>query len=88
VRLLIVVLIVLVIAIPLSLLLLSGGTVLKLDPPVAAIGNQTPVQVRIENPHGVRRITGVIEQGGSRYSAKHFRWANNRRRPCMTAKHG
>jgi len=68
VRLLIVVLIVLVIAIPLSLLLLSGGTVLKLDPPVAAIGNQTPVQVRIENPHGVRRITGVIEQGGSRYT--------------------
>ena len=67
-RLLIVVLIVLVIAIPLSLLLLSGGTVLKLDPPVAAIGNQTPVQVRIENPHGVRRITGVIEQGGSRYT--------------------
>jgi murein DD-endopeptidase MepM/ murein hydrolase activator NlpD len=28
----------------------------------------TPVQVHIENSHGVRRITGVIEQGGSRYT--------------------
>jgi len=68
VRLLIVVLIVLVIAVPLSLLLLSGGTVLKLDPPVTAIGNQTPIHIRMENPHGVRRVTGVIEQGGSRYT--------------------
>jgi murein DD-endopeptidase MepM/ murein hydrolase activator NlpD len=54
--------------VPASLLMLSGGTVLKLDPPVTAIGNVTPVQVRIENAHGVRRITGAIEQDGSRYT--------------------
>lgn len=67
-KLLLVVLIVLVVVVPVSLLMLSGGTVLKLDPPVAAIGNQTPIQVRIDNPHGVRRITAVIEQNGSRYT--------------------
>jgi len=68
VKLLLVVLAVVLIAVPASLLMLSGGTVLKLDPPVTAIGNVTPIQVRIENSHGVRRITGAIEQGGSRYT--------------------
>src|SRR4029077_9535634 len=48
--------------------MLSGGTVLKIDPPATAIGDVTPIQVHIENSHGVRRITGVIEQGGSRYT--------------------
>ncbi len=67
-KLLLVVLAVVLIAVPASLLMLSGGTVLKLDPPVTAIGNVTPIQVRIENSHGVRRITGAIEQGGSRYT--------------------
>ena len=66
-KILLVVLVVLVIALPVSLLLLSNGTVLKLDPPVVAIGTQTPIQVHIENPHGVRRINGLIEQNGSRY---------------------
>ncbi len=67
-KLLLVILVVVLIAVPASLLMLSGGTVLKLDPPVTAIGNVTPVQVRIENAHGVRRITGAIEQDGSRYT--------------------
>ena len=57
-KLLLVVLAVVLIAVPASLLMLSGGTVLKLDPPVTAIGSVTPIQVRIENSHGVRRITG------------------------------
>jgi hypothetical protein len=68
VKILLVVLAVVLIAVPASLLMLSGGTVLKLDPPVTAIGNVTPIQVRIDNSHGVRRITGAIEQGGSRYT--------------------
>ncbi len=67
-RLLLVALVVLLIAVPVFLLMLSGGTALKIDPPVTAIGNVTPIQVRIENSHGVRRITGAIEQGGSRYT--------------------
>ena len=67
-RILLVVVIVLVVAVPLSLLLLSSGSVLKLDPPVTAIGGVTPIHVRIENPHGVRRVRGIIEQGGARYT--------------------
>ena len=67
-KLLLIILAVVLMAVPASLLMLSGGTVLKLDPPVTAIGNVTPVQVRIENAHGVRRITGAIEQDGSRYT--------------------
>ena len=67
-KLLLIILAVVLMAVPASLLMLSGGTVLKLDPPVTAIGNVTPVQVRIENAHGVRRITGAIEQDGSRHT--------------------
>jgi len=68
VRLALVILAVVLIAVPASLLMLSSGTVLKLDPPVTAVGDATPIHVRIENSHGVRRITGAIEQGGSRYT--------------------
>jgi len=68
VRLPLIILVVLLIAVPVCLLMLSGGTVLKIDPPVTAIGDVTPIQVHIENSHGVRRLTGVIEQGGSRYT--------------------
>jgi murein DD-endopeptidase MepM/ murein hydrolase activator NlpD len=68
VRLLLIILVAILIAVPVFLLMLSGGTALKFDPPVTAIGDLTPIQVHIENSHGVRRITGVIEQGGSRYT--------------------
>jgi murein DD-endopeptidase MepM/ murein hydrolase activator NlpD len=60
--------ILLVIAVPVTLLLISNGTALKLDPPVTAIGTSTPIQISVDNPHGIRRITGFIEQNGSRYS--------------------
>jgi murein DD-endopeptidase MepM/ murein hydrolase activator NlpD len=68
VRIPLIILVALLIAVPVCLLMLSGGTVLKIDPPATAIGDVTPIQVHIENSHGVRRITGVIEQGGSRYT--------------------
>ncbi len=77
-KLLLAVVILLVIAVPVSLLLLSNGTTLKVDPPVAAIGNLTPIQVHIENPHGVRRLTGIIEQNGSRYPVFEFNEAPRR----------
>ena len=66
-RLTLVIVILLVIALPVTLLVLSTGTNLKLDPPVAAVGTLTTVQVHIENPHGIRRLAAVIEQDGSRY---------------------
>ena len=46
-KILLVVILLLVIAVPVSLLLLSNGTALKLDPPVTTIGALTPVQVLI-----------------------------------------
>jgi hypothetical protein len=67
VKILLIVAVLLVIAVPVVLLLASNGTALKLDPPVTAIGMLTPIQVRVENPHGIRRITGAIEQEGVRH---------------------
>src|SRR3989442_4754332 len=49
-RSLLLVVIALVIAVPVTLLLLSNGTALKLDPPVTAIGTLTPIQVHVDNP--------------------------------------
>ncbi|MFB3830017.1 MAG: M23 family metallopeptidase [Bryobacteraceae bacterium] len=46
---------------------MSGGSALSVEPPVNAIGMITPVKVRIENPHGVRRVTAWVEQGGERH---------------------
>jgi len=68
VKILLVVIVLLAIIASGALLLLSNGTELKLDPPVTAIGGLTPIQVQIDNPHGVRRITAIIEQNGSRYT--------------------
>jgi murein DD-endopeptidase MepM/ murein hydrolase activator NlpD len=78
VRIPVIILVALLIAVPVCLLMLSGGTVLKIDPPATAIGDVTPIQVHIENSHGVRRITGVIEQGGSRYTVFDVRQAPHR----------
>lgn len=61
------VVVLLVIAVPVALLLLSTGTALKLDPPVSVIGMLTPVQVSISNPHGIRRLSALLEQNGARY---------------------
>jgi len=66
--LLVIVILVVVVVPPAMLLLLSNGTELKVDPPVTAIGTLTPIQVSIGNPHGVRRLTGAIEQSGTRYT--------------------
>ena len=63
-----IVLIVVLLAVPASLLILSGGTTLKIDPPVTAIGTATSVQVRVDNPHGIRRMTAIIEQDGASHT--------------------
>jgi murein DD-endopeptidase MepM/ murein hydrolase activator NlpD len=73
VKIALVIIILLVIALPVSLLLVSNGTELKIDPPVPAIGTSTPVQVRVDNPHGIRRFTAIIEQNGTRYTVVDLR---------------
>jgi len=48
---------------------------------VKIVGLDTPVSVRLANPHGVRRVSAFIEQNGARYPlyeesapARHFVW--------------
>jgi murein DD-endopeptidase MepM/ murein hydrolase activator NlpD len=45
---------------------MSGGTALTVGD-VKTIGIATPVSVAIDNPHGVRRVSAYVEQGGTRY---------------------
>jgi murein DD-endopeptidase MepM/ murein hydrolase activator NlpD len=51
----------------LALAVLSSGSKLKIDPPVKAVGGETPVRVVIDNPHGVRRVSAYIEQDGKQH---------------------
>lgn len=47
---------------------ISEGTSLEVEPPVKAIGMETPVTVRVANSHGVRRLTAWVEQDGTRHT--------------------
>ncbi len=60
-------LLILVFAAPALLFFLSSRPTLQIESPPKVVGVETPIQVRIESPHGVRRITGAIEQNGTRY---------------------
>ena len=48
-----------------TLFLLSAHTKLAFDPQPKDIGVNTPVAVRVSNPHGLRRFTASIEQNGA-----------------------
>ncbi len=61
------VLLAVVLAIPLLLLALSSDTVVTLEAPLRVVGKETPVLVRVANPHGIQRFTAEIEQNGNRY---------------------
>jgi murein DD-endopeptidase MepM/ murein hydrolase activator NlpD len=50
-----------------TLFFLSSRTDLKIEPALRGIGAETPVQVQISNPHGVRRIEAALEQDGKSY---------------------
>ena len=50
-----------------ALAVLSSRPSLSIDP-ITAIGKSTPVKVRVDAPHGTRRIIAVLEQGGARYT--------------------
>ena len=65
---LLVVLVVVVIAIPAFLFVLSARPALVVESPPKVIGVETPIRLRIESRHGVRHILAVIEQNGARYT--------------------
>lgn len=60
----------LVIAAPLTLFFASAPTVISVSPQLSAIGLSTPVQVHVENPHGIRYVAVSIEQDGKTYTAR------------------
>jgi len=49
-----------------TLFFTSTNTTLTIAPEVKIVGDTTPVSAKLANPHGVRRITAYIEQGGAR----------------------
>jgi hypothetical protein len=61
------VLIILLAAALAGLTVMSTHSVLSLAAPVKIVGVSTPVAVRVENPHGVRRFSAFVEQKGARY---------------------
>ncbi len=58
-------LLLIVLAAPASLFVLSSHSTVVFDPPPTAIGLATPVTAQIANSHGVRQITASIEQNGT-----------------------
>lgn len=56
------------IAVPATLFFLSSGTRIEISPQVKAVGDSTPVHVLLANPHGVRRVTAILEQDGKSYA--------------------
>jgi len=68
--LLVVAVIILLAAAPLTLLVLSTETVLKVEPAPKIIGQQTPLRIHTENPHGTRWITVNVEQDGKAHETR------------------
>jgi murein DD-endopeptidase MepM/ murein hydrolase activator NlpD len=63
---------------------MSTGPAVTLTPPVKVVGINTPVTATVTSPHGVRRISAYVEQGGARYPvfeetapARRFLWSKN-----------
>jgi murein DD-endopeptidase MepM/ murein hydrolase activator NlpD len=50
-----------------ALLAMSTSTEIGVTAAPRTIGLSTPVTVRLANPHGVRRVSAWLEQGGARY---------------------
>lgn len=46
---------------------LSATPTVSIDPSVKALGMESPIRVKVDSPHGVRRIIAWVEQGGKRH---------------------
>ncbi len=65
-----VILLVLIAAVPITMMVLSTDTVLTVDPPVKVIGIKTPIHIHAVNPHGVRALTVAVQQDGKTYETR------------------
>ncbi|HTA42098.1 MAG TPA: M23 family metallopeptidase [Bryobacteraceae bacterium] len=63
-----VIVVVLLLAVPGVLLLRSTGTAISVDPTVSTIGFETPVHLRLTNPHGLKSLSVVLQQDGKEYA--------------------
>lgn len=59
----------LLLGVPAVLLMRSSTPVVTVDPPVKAIGVQTPIHVRVQNRRGVRNVMLTVEQDGKSYTS-------------------
>ncbi len=66
-RTLIIVLLALVV-LPITLLLAFSNTPVVTVPELTALGQATPISVRVAASHGLRRVTAFVEQNGTRYA--------------------
>src|ERR1035437_1208127 len=74
-----------------ALFVMSSNTVLTIGPEVRIVGVNTPVTVKISNPHGVRYMSASIEQGGARFPLAELKtpahrvfWRRNQASQTMT----
>jgi murein DD-endopeptidase MepM/ murein hydrolase activator NlpD len=54
-------------SVPAVLYVRSSGTNIHINPPVKVVGIETPLHLRLENPHGVKSATVSVEQDGKSY---------------------
>ena len=50
-----------------SAFLFSKSPTLQVEPAVKAVGMNTPVNVRLDSPHGLRQIAAYLDQNGKRF---------------------
>ncbi len=70
-----------IIVVPVAMLVMSAAPQINLTPVVTAVGQATPLNIRISAPHGVRHAAAYVEQNGVRYTvwekqepARRLRW--------------
>jgi murein DD-endopeptidase MepM/ murein hydrolase activator NlpD len=56
-------------AVPATLFLRSTETSIDVDPAVRMIGYETPVHLRLQNPHGLKSLAVAVEQDGKQYTS-------------------
>jgi murein DD-endopeptidase MepM/ murein hydrolase activator NlpD len=64
------VIVLLIVALPLSVFVLSNETVLTVNPPPKVIGYATPLNIHAVNSHGVRFLNVTVEQDGKPYETR------------------
>lgn len=68
-KIIIVVVVLVLLAVPAVLFLRAHHTGIAVDPAVTVVGFETPVHLRLANPHGVKSLTVLLEQDGKDYTS-------------------